>query len=124
MRLRNHGLLKIEQMNLDRRMVQDQERPTVGTLETSYHSPVVQKVLYANVIPLNTRILVDQRCSSRNMTCISRWLPESEIDISKKLSCAVESAVQHLASVMKEKGRKRHERKKSQASRKEKVQAS
>eukprot|EP00731_Ephydatia_muelleri_P012825 Em0007g135a len=39
----------------------------------------------------------------------------------QKLSCAVESAVQHLASVMKEKGRKRHERKRSQASRKEEV---
>ena len=33
MRLRNHGLPKIEQMNLDRRMVQDQERPTVGIHE-------------------------------------------------------------------------------------------
>ena len=43
------------------------------------------------------------------------------VKIKQKLSCAVESAVQHLASVLKEKGRKRHERKRSQASRKEKV---
>ena len=32
-----------------------------------------------------------------------------DVKIKQKLSCAVESAVQHLASVMEEKGRKRHE---------------
>ena len=45
-----------------------------------------------------------------------------DVKIKQTLSCAVQSAVQHLASVMKEKGRKCHERKRSQASRKERLQ--